>query len=764
MQDIRSAVLWCLILCVVIILVGTGSIAAATGGANNLAFVDIKSDLSQCGIFSRNAAGDGKTDDTEAIQSAIDYLAKDGGGALIFPAGTYRISGITVRDGVRIVGAGVNKTFFRPPDHNISNMIKLEGGRLENFTIYGTATESVSGENWKIGTYTKGKHRGGSTARPVHIIMARDICNGAVMNNVQSFESRYDCLYIRDTKGLRVSNCVFDRAGRNVVSMVGSDEDFVFSNCRFGSLWGLYLFDIEPTGESGRYVRDGLFVNCVFDGRRAGEMGTNDRWGEFFCFKGHKELKSRNITVMGCEFHNVFVRVNHVFPDAKFLYNVFDNSFSDTQLRSLRPDRDTPEVEWGMGAYEGEISKSAEEDRKAWDVPASEKNRTFVRAHHNPVGEFRDAVVRGNRFLTAGKPAERINFGVSFSGNSIFEGNFPCKFNDHKERTCSKEFVYVCQDAGAGGYEAFPDVCRLSDGRLMCVFYAGYGHVALPNDELPKGGRISYCMSSDEGYTWSEAKILYDGPYNDGDPSIAQLKNGRLICNFFSVRKSEKDEHPTGLGSWLVTSDDLGRTWSKPRLITKDYYCSSPVRQLSDGRLILGLYFYDEKTSRSWGAVTISKDDGKTWSRVIDIDSGGMQLDAEPDVIELNDGTLYAAQRGRSETMGWSISKDGGKTWSVSKPFGFAGHCPYLHRTVDGFIVMAHRIPRTSIHYSVDECKTWSSNIQVDEVGGAYPSMVNLKDGSVLIVYYEEGKGSSIRTKRFRLSLSGIEWLPVVSR
>jgi len=25
----------------------------------------------------------------------------------------------------------------------------------------------------------------------------------------------------------------------------------------------------------------------------------------------------------------------------------------------------------------------------------------------------------------------------------------------------------------AGGYEAFPDVCRLSDGRLMAVFYAG---------------------------------------------------------------------------------------------------------------------------------------------------------------------------------------------------------------------------------------------------------------------------------------------------
>ncbi len=50
-----------------------------------------------------------------------------------------------------------------------------------------------------------------------------------------------------------------------------------------------------------------------------------------------------------------------------------------------------------------------------------------------------------------------------------------------------KPYVYVCTDAGAGGYEAFPDVCRLSDGRLMSVFYAGYGHVSLPNEQLPKG-------------------------------------------------------------------------------------------------------------------------------------------------------------------------------------------------------------------------------------------------------------------------------------
>ncbi len=323
-----------------------------------------------------------------------------------------------------------------------------------------------------------------------------------------------------------------------------------------------------------------------------------------------------------------------------------------------------------------------------------------------------------------------------------------------------QNWVHVCTDAGAGAYEAFPDVCRLQDGRLMCVFYAGYGHVALPNEKLPKGGRVSYCLSSDEGRTWSAAKVLYDGPDDDRDPSIVQLSSGRLICNYFTLRKAEGQSPPwQGLGTWLVMSDDIGETWSEPIRVSETYYCSAPVRELSDGRLILGLYA--EESGEGWGAVSISEDQGETWCPVIDIDNNGMPLDAETDIIELKDGTLFAAERGRGKTMAWSVSEDGGRSWSVSEPFGFPGHCPYLHRTLDGIILMAHRLPATSLHYSLDECKTWSENVPVDQVGGAYPSMVNLKDGTVLIVYYEEGDGSSIRAKRFLATKRGIKWIPV---
>ena len=69
-----------------------------------------------------------------------------------------------------------------------------------------------------------------------------------------------------------------------------------------------------------------------------------------------------------------------------------------------------------------------------------------------------------------------------------------------------RDYVVICKDGGAGEYEAFPDVCRLLDGRLMCVFYAAYDHVGLPNERWPKGGGIDYVFSGDEGKTWTSPR------------------------------------------------------------------------------------------------------------------------------------------------------------------------------------------------------------------------------------------------------------------
>jgi hypothetical protein len=111
--------------------------------------------------------------------------------------------------------------------------------------------------------------------------------------------------------------------------------------------------------------------------------------------------------------------------------------------------------------------------------------------------------------------------------------------------------------------------------------------------------------------------------------------------------------------------------------------------------------------------------------------------------------------------MHYALSSDEGKTWSPAKDIGFKGHCPHLNHLSTGQILLAHRVPNTSIHVSRDDAKTWQGPYQVDSCIGAYPSTVELKDHTVLIVYYTEGTNSVIRARRFKLNPDGIEFLPL---
>jgi sialidase-1 len=319
----------------------------------------------------------------------------------------------------------------------------------------------------------------------------------------------------------------------------------------------------------------------------------------------------------------------------------------------------------------------------------------------------------------------------------------------------SDSFVYVATDGGAGGYEAFPDVTRLQDGRLMAVFYEGYTHISPPTTSHPNGGRIMFTTSTTEGSSWSVPSVLVDTENDNRDPSIAQLPNGLLLCTYFNYLNG-------GQGTYLVKSNDSGATWSSPEpFAPAPYYVSSPVRQLSSGRLLTPLYY--EGNGVAHGAVTISDNGGETWSAPIDIpNSSNAYLDAETDIIQLKNGNLWAIQRSSHSPARFSVSADDGNTWNDSSPLGFVAHSPYLMRTAhDDLIVLGYRgydtldgsgNGFTALRYSLDECLTWSDPIIVDHTVGAYPSMLNLHDGSVLIAYYEEGNGSNIRARILTIS------------
>lgn len=318
----------------------------------------------------------------------------------------------------------------------------------------------------------------------------------------------------------------------------------------------------------------------------------------------------------------------------------------------------------------------------------------------------------------------------------------------------------ISRGEAAGTYQAFPDVCRLANGDLLCVFYGGYAHVSLPNQAWPKGGRICLVRSSDEGRTWTAPATLFDGPLDDRDPHVAQLRNGTVVCSFFTYQPGPEGKVICHTG--LLTSTDGGGTWdSEPRVVAPGWPSSAPVRELPDGTLVLGIYYADDRTA--YGGLTRSGDGGKNWSQPIPIGKdSGIRLDAETDFVLLKDGTLFAALRGdRGVPMHFATSADQGLTWSDVKDIGFPGHCPHFTRLSTGDILLGHRLPQTALHISRDDAKTWLGPYLVDSTPGAYPSTVELKDGSVLIVYYEEGANSAVRARRFKSQESGLEWLPL---
>jgi hypothetical protein len=317
----------------------------------------------------------------------------------------------------------------------------------------------------------------------------------------------------------------------------------------------------------------------------------------------------------------------------------------------------------------------------------------------------------------------------------------------------------ISRGEAAGPYQAFPDACRLQNGDILCVFYAGYGHVSLPTPEWPRGGRICLVRSRDEGRTWSAPEILFDDALDNRDPHIAEMSDGSLVCSFFALDRTAAKGREIVVQ--VVCSRDGGRTWdTKAQDLLPGYACSAPVRELPDGTRILGTYY--ERDGKAWGGVIRSTDRGATWSSQIDIGKeSGVYLDAETDVILRRDGSLYAALRSSNVRMHYATSSDQGLTWSPAQDIGFPGHAPHFTRLSTGEVLLTHRVPQTALHVSRDDCQTWAGPYILDRVGGAYPATVELKDGTVLAIYYTEGSGSHVRALRFRLAKDGIEPLPL---
>ena len=176
--------------------------------------------------------------------------------------------------------------------------------------------------------------------------------------------------------------------------------------------------------------------------------------------------------------------------------------------------------------------------------------------------------------------------------------------------------------------------------------------------------------STDNGKTWSQPIWLKSpGSFYErchGGRPIQLADGGILWATYYSNWTENGDRRLFGA---IRRSDDSGKTWPViSRIVRKDNSIDEPaIAQLKDGRLIL--------VTRPDGAVFLSEDKGVTWK-----DSGTRLVTKgrfkAPQLVVLGDGTVVAIATWNMLRV-W-ISKDNGKTWTKDIPldtscYGYPG-------------------------------------------------------------------------------------------
>ncbi len=236
------------------------------------------------------------------------------------------------------------------------------------------------------------------------------------------------------------------------------------------------------------------------------------------------------------------------------------------------------------------------------------------------------------------------------------------------------------KDDGSDTYR-IPGLVRTKAGSLVAAYDVRYRGGA----DLPADIDVGTQRSTDGGKTWEPMRIALDMGRNPafafdgvGDPCIfSDRQTGRLylVALWSHGRRAWRDSGPgmtpdeTGQ-LVLATSDDDGKTWSKPRNITplvKDpawrLVLAGPGTgiTLADGTLVFPAQFKDEKNVPH-STLIWSKDRGATWQ----IGTGVKPKTTESQLVELADGSIMINcrdDRGGARTV--AVTRDLGRTWDL---------------------------------------------------------------------------------------------------
>lgn len=287
---------------------------------------------------------------------------------------------------------------------------------------------------------------------------------------------------------------------------------------------------------------------------------------------------------------------------------------------------------------------------------------------------------------------------------------------------------------------------------LVAAFFAGTHE---KNEDV--GIRVSRLENGK--WTWPEE--VANGVQNDKlrypcwNPVLFNPKGGPLML-FYKVGPD-----PRTWWGMLMTSNDDGKTWSKPVKLGEDKtigHLLGPVKnkpvQLADGS-ILCPSSTEIKTADGeveWKVhFEITRDLGKTW-KVIGPINDGKAFDAiQPSVLFYGGDKLQVLCRTRQNVVSQSWSEDGGRTWSemtaTALPNPDSGTDAvtlndgrqlliYNHTTKEGEEPKGRNLLNLALS---DDGVNWTPVMTLENVpapaGYSYPAIIQSTDGLVHITY-----------------------------
>ncbi len=332
-------------------------------------------------------------------------------------------------------------------------------------------------------------------------------------------------------------------------------------------------------------------------------------------------------------------------------------------------------------------------------------------------------------------------------------------------------------------YFGWPTVARLQNGDLaMTCSGLRLKHVC-------PFGKVIMCVSKDEGKTWSTPSIIIDTPLDDRDSGVLAFGENRVLVTSFNnmpAFQKQNNAQTSGehsprnlaekqlidacadhaeafgqyenlLGSTYRISSDGGVTFGEIKLspVTAPH---GPIL-LHDGTVLYVGSRFDGDYDRVWKPHLAvcklnDKDEFDIISAIPDCICGDEPvLSCEPHAIETKDGTILVhirVQRGGDNpifTVFQTESHDGGLTFTTPhRLLSDKGGSPaHLMCHSSGVLISTYGYREAPygerVMFSYDGGKTWDTEWILDDTAPSpdlgYPATVELSDGRLLTVFYE---------------------------